>query len=136
MTDMTPPSAVDVSAAFNQQNDKSSWKATCAGELVHFSSTNGMVSIVYDAQTGRFAVRFNKFQGAWGDYTGAIRRSLFTILNTLKSGGLPFDGPASVDAMAVIIRALPDGETYCEWESGLMPMAPAIPTQDALPPVL
>lgn len=116
---MTIQSAQDVAAVFNQQNEKTSWKATCVGELVHFSATNGMVSLVYDALTGRFQVKFNKFQGAFGDYMQAIRRSLYSILHTLKSGGLPFDCAPTFEEMNIVLRILvPDGDVFCEWEGG------------------
>lgn len=110
-------SANEVANVFNQQNDKASWRAVCTGELVHFTSTNGMVALVYDAAAGTFAVKFNKFQGAFGDYVQAIRKGLFSILNTLKSGGLPFEGPPTVDDMTVLIRAASADDITCEWDT-------------------
>jgi hypothetical protein len=81
----------EIAAAFMTQNDKRTWRARSvnrarnsgAGDVVHFESAGGMVSLLYNVQDGRFAVKFNKFHGAWGDYIKAIARSLFVVLNTL-----------------------------------------------------
>lgn len=115
--------ALDVANAFNQQNDKKNWKAVCTGELVHFSSTSGMVALVYDAADGTFAVKFNKFQGAFGDYVQAIRRGLFSVLNSLKSAGLPFEGPATVDDMEVVISARDADKVFASWPDVARPGA-------------
>jgi hypothetical protein len=117
---MTGP---EIAAAFMQQNDKKTWKArnvnrarsTGPGDVVHFEATGGMVSLMYYVDTGRFAVKFNKFHGAWGDYIKAIARSLFTVLNTLKSAGLPFDAPPSLAGMIIEATTTDDTTTFVRW---------------------
>lgn len=113
----------EIAAAFMQQNDKRTWKArsvnrarnTGAGDVVHFESTGGMVSLMYYVENGRFAVKFNKFHGAWGDYIKAIARSLFVVLNTLKSAGLPFDAPPTLAGMLIECTTTDDNLTYVRW---------------------
>lgn len=113
----------EIAAAFMQQNDKRTWKARCVnrqratgvGDVVHFESAGGMVALMYYPDTGRFAVKFNKFHGAWGDYVKAIARSLFTVLNTLKSAGLPFDAPSSLAGMVIEATTTDDNLTYVRW---------------------
>jgi hypothetical protein len=110
----------EIAAAFTQQNDKKSWKARCGvrtniGDVVYFEATNGMVSLMYRVDTGQFAVKFTKFQGAWGDYVKAIARSLFTILNTLKSAGLPFDAPATLAGMVIESTTTDTTDVYVRW---------------------
>lgn len=114
----------EIAAAFMQQNEKRTWKARCVnrarqngpqGDVVHFEAQGGMVALMYYPDDGRFAVKFNKFQGAWGDYIKAIARSLFTVLNTLKSAGLPFDAPASLAGMVIEATTTDDNLTYVRW---------------------
>jgi hypothetical protein len=113
----------EIAAAFMQQNDKRTWKArnvnrarnTGAGDVVHFESSGGMVSLMYYVESGRFAVKFNKFHGAWGDYIKAIARSLFVVLNTLKSAGLPFDAPPTLAGMVIEATTTDDNTTYVRW---------------------
>lgn len=108
----------EIAVAFNQQNDKRSWKANAASkgrDIVYFNSTGGMVSLLYHVQDKRFAVKFNKFQGAWGDYIKAIARSLFVVLNTLKSAGLPFEAPLTLAGMEIIATTTDDTTTYVRW---------------------
>jgi hypothetical protein len=113
----------EIAAAFMQQNDKRTWKArsvnrarnTVAGDVVHFESTGGMVSLMYYVESGQFAVKFNKFHGAWGDYVKAIARSLFVVLNTLKSAGLPFDAPATLAGMVIECTTTDDNLTRVRW---------------------
>ena len=105
--------AIEIANAFNQQNDKKSWKAKAttrqvegAAEYVHFTH-NGMVTLLLNCNDGRFQIKFNKYQGAWGDYIGAIARGLFVVCTTLKSAGLPFNAPATPDG--AIIEAVNSG---------------------------
>lgn len=126
----------EIAAAFMQQNDKRTWKARSvnrtrnngAGDVVHFESSGGMVSLMYYVESERFAVKFNKFHGAWGDYIKAIARSLFVVLNTLKSAGLPFDAPATLAGMDIHCTTTDDNLTFVKW-----PGASAV---DKLPDVL
>jgi hypothetical protein len=113
----------EIAAAFMQQNDKRTWKARSVnrarssgpGDVVHFESTGGMVSLMYYVDTRKFAVKFNKFHGAWGDYIKAIARSLFVVLNTLKSAGLPFDAPPSLAGMVIEAVTTDDNLTFVSW---------------------
>lgn len=113
----------EIAAAFMQQNDKRTWKArsvnrarnSATGDVVHFESQGGMVSLMYYVETGRFAVKFNKFHGAWGDYIKAIARSLFVVLNTLKSAGLPFDAPPTLAGMVIEATTTDDNLTHVRW---------------------
>lgn len=110
----------EIAAAFMQQNEKRTWKARCVsrqgkGDTVYFESQGGMVALIYTPDDGRFAVKFTKFQGAWGDYVKAIARSLFTVLNTLKSAGLPFDAPATLAGMVIEATTTDDNLTYVRW---------------------
>jgi hypothetical protein len=126
-------SGTEIAAAFMQQNDKRTWKARAVNrprasghtDVVHFDSQGGMVALMYYTETGLFAVKFNKFQGAWGDYIKAIARSLFVVLNTLKSAGLPFDAPASLAGMVIEATTTDDTTTYVRW--------PSTPVVDASP---
>jgi hypothetical protein len=110
----------EISAAFMQQNDKKSWKATNlarqTGDLVHFTSTNGMVTLVYYCNDNRFAVKFNKYVASWGDYTKAIARAMFTVLNTLKSAGLPFDAPANLAGMVIECTTTETTEVFVRYQ--------------------
>lgn len=113
----------EIAAAFMQQNDKRSWKARAVNrtrasgqtDVVHFESAQGMVSLLYHVETGQFAVKFNKFHGAWGDYIKAIARSLFVVLNTLKSAGLPFDAPPTLAGMVIEAVTTDDTTTFVRW---------------------
>jgi hypothetical protein len=110
----------EISAAFMQQNDKKSWKATNlarqTGDLVHFTSTNGMVTLVYHCNDNRFAVKFNKYVASWGDYTKAIARAMFVVLNTLKSAGLPFDAPANLAGMMIECTTTETTEVFVRYQ--------------------
>lgn len=114
----------EIAAAFNQQNDKRNWKARALGttrkdspaQLVNFSSTAGMVALEYDCETGKFAVKFNKFTGAWGDYIKAIARSLHVVLNTLKSAGLPFEAPPTLAGIVVEAVTTDDNTVHVRWQ--------------------
>lgn len=123
----------EIAAAFMQQNEKRTWKARCVsrqgkGDTVYFESQGGMVALVYTPDNGRFAVKFTKFQGAWGDYIKAIARSLFTVLNTLKSAGLPFDAPPTLAGMAIEATTTDDNLTYVRWPGTSEPQ----PVQEGL----
>jgi hypothetical protein len=117
---MTGP---EIAAAFMQQNDKRTWRArsvnraraTGPGDVVHFEAQGAMVALMYYVDTGKFAVKFNKFHGAWGDYIKAIARSLFVVLNTLKSAGLPFDAPPTLAGMVIEATTTDDTTTYVRW---------------------
>lgn len=121
-----------IANAFNQQNDKKTWAARAmsrerksgAVDVVHFTAKGGMVSLDYDVAAGRFMVKFNKFQGAWGDYVKAIGRSLYVILNTLKSAGLPYEAPTSLNGMTITATLGDDNSVYVSWE----PQTPAAAT--------
>lgn len=114
----------EIANAFNQQNDKKIWKARCLNRLrkdglsdvVHFESKGGMVALEYQVEPARFAVKFNKFQGAWGDYIKAISRSLYTVLNTLKSAGMPFEAPQSLAGMVIEATSTDDNTVYVAWK--------------------
>lgn len=125
----------EIAAAFMQQNEKRTWRARCVsrqgkGDTVYFESQGGMVALVYTLDDGRFAVKFTRFQGAWGDYIKAIARSLFTVLNTLKSAGLPFDAPPTLAGMAIEATTTDDNATYVRWpgaaREAFNPLDPAI----------
>ncbi len=111
--------AAEIATAFMQQNDKTSWEARSlsreTGDVVIFKSTTGMISLMYTPHDDRFIVKFNKFQGAWGDYIGAIARSMFTVLHTLKSAGLAFDAPPSIDGMVIEATTSEDSDVRVRW---------------------
>lgn len=116
--------------AFNTQNDKKVWSATArksanGADVVHFSTTNGMVSLIFDCAAERFMVKFNKFQGAWGDYTKAISRSLYTVLTTLKSAGLAFEAPPSIVGVEIVMTIGDDNSVYVRWP-GQQPIMPEL----------
>lgn len=103
------PTALDIATSFNTQNDKKHWKARATTrnkadaptEQVLFESAINMVALIYYPDRKVFAVKFNKFQAAWGDYIKGIARSLHVVLNTLKSAGLPFEAPPSIVGMSI-----------------------------------
>lgn len=113
----------EIAAAFNTMNDKRHWSARAVSrerkgevtDVVHFEARGGMISLAYHVADGRFAVVFNKFHGAWGDYTKAIARSLFVVLNTLKAGGLPFEAPPSLAGMVIEAVTTDDNTVYVRW---------------------
>jgi hypothetical protein len=124
--------AAEIVAAFMQQNDKRTWKAravTRGGTEVAYFESGGMISLMYYADEGKFAVKFNKFHGAWGDYIKAIARSMFVVLNTLKSAGLPFDAPPALAGMVIEAVTTDDATTFVRWPG-------QAPQTEALPPVL
>jgi hypothetical protein len=143
----------EIAAAFMQQNEKRTWRARCVnrtrvngppGDVVHFEAQGGMVALMYYPDTGQFAVKFNKFQGAWGDYIKAIARSLYTVLNTLKSAGMPFDAPTNLAGMVIEATTTEDNLTYVRWpgqeqafaQQALNDYREAYPAVATLPPVL
>lgn len=124
----------DIATAFMQQNDKRHWKARAISkgrDTVYFESAQGMVSLVYDVQDGTFAVKFTKFVGAWGDYIKAIARSLFVVLNTLKSAGLPFDAPATLAGMVIECTTTDDNATFVRWPGSTPQFAGMAIVEDA-----
>lgn len=108
-------SAAEIAIAFNQNNDKKVWKARAMGAVVHFTTVQGMVSLQYNTEDGRFAVKFNKLVAAWGDYVKAIARSLHVVLNTLKSAGLPFDAPPTLAGMVIEAVTTEDNTVFVRW---------------------
>lgn len=126
----------EIATAFMQQNDKRHWKARAISkgrDTVYFEASQGMVALVYDVEAERFAVKFTKFVGAWGDYVKAIARSLFVVLNTLKSAGLPFDAPATLGGMLIECTTTEDTTTYVRWPGSAAPLS-ADQWPDELPP--
>lgn len=123
--------AQEIMIAFNTQNDKKVWTAQArtsanGADAVYFGTTNGMVSLVYHVEAKQFAVRFHKFQGAWGDYIKAISRSLYTVLTTLKSAGLPFEAPPSIVGVEIVTTVGDDNSVYVRWP-GMIPVNPVMP---------
>lgn len=125
---------VEIATAFNAINDKRHWKAKSvqrernsgALDVVHFDQINGMVTLSYDVEKGRFAVKFHKLQAAWGDYIKGIGRSLYVVLNTLKAAGLPFDAPTSMVGLVVVAETGDNGEVWVSFP-------PSGPPADYLP---
>ncbi len=107
--------ATTVAAAFNQQNDKKYWEARAFPPNVHFLSKTGMVQLVYHTETNQFAVKFVKFHAVWGDYIKAIARSMYVVLNTLKSAGLPFEAPPSLAGMAILATTTADNTVFVKY---------------------
>lgn len=111
--------AADVALAFNAVNERKSWAArphaSDGREAVHFTAPANLVTLVLECDTGRFQVRFNKVQAAWGDYVRAIARSLHIILSTLKQAGLPFDAPPGADGIEIVATATETNTTYVRW---------------------
>lgn len=126
---MTPYNEIDIMNAFNQQTDSKSWQARAAvtggTPLVHFTN-GGMVAFVYNLNDMTFQVKFNKFQGAWGDYMRAIARGMYVILNTLKSAGLPFDGPTTLNGMKLECSTGADLSVFVSWPSPVNPIMPEL----------
>lgn len=111
--------AAEVALAFNGINERKSWVArpysSNGSEAVHFTTSQNLVTLVLECDTGRFQVRFNKLHAAWGDYIRAISRSLYVVLNTLKAAGLPFDAPADTDGIEIVATATATALTYVRW---------------------
>lgn len=118
---MTQLQAHEIAMAFNTLNDKKSWTAransrpSSGTDMVHFTSTSGLVALSYNALDGRFTVKFNKFTAAWGDYIAAISRSLYTVLNTLKAAGLSFEAPPTPEGIEIIATRGADNSVYVRW---------------------
>lgn len=101
-------SANEIAQAFNQQNARKSWSARPNNTLVHFNPSNGLTSLIYDASTARWQVKYSKYQAAWGDYVKSAARMFHAVLTTLKSAGLPFDAPEDIEGIEIV--TLVDGE--------------------------
>lgn len=113
--------ALHIADAFNQLSERKHWraKALCnrrvsPDDVVQFTSNN-LVQLELNCTTGEWSITFKSFVSAWGDYIGSIRRSFFTVLNTLASAALPFDAPISLDHMAVRIDCKSDGRVVVSW---------------------
>lgn len=122
--------AHEIALAFGQQNTRKAWTArpnTIGGETVHFTSTTGIVALVYQVEHGRWVVKFNKFQATWGDYVKAVARSLYVVLSTLKSAGLPFEAPEGPDGIEIVTTATSDATTYVRWPGATPPAQPIMP---------
>lgn len=128
-----------IAMAFNTANDKKLWKARANSrpqggtDMVHFNSTNGMVTLSYNAVDGKFSVKFNKLHGAWGDYISAIARSLYTVLNTLKAAGLPFEAPPSPEGVEIIATKGAANVVYVRYVPPVDPVMPELRTVSANP---
>lgn len=113
--------AADIVIAFNSVNEKRGW--TCRAhsapdkglDLVHFHTPSGLIDLMYNAMTGKFSVKFKKFQASWGDYIRVISRSLYYVLTTFKASGLPFDAPLSPSGIVIHTTVGDDNEIYVSW---------------------
>lgn len=127
--------ATVIADVFNQQSPKNNWIAKTAtrvtannAEFVHFES-NGIVTLTLNCNTGKWTINFNKFVAAWGEYVGAIARSFHTVLNTLRSGGIPIDAPATPEGTRITVT-FGDSDIFVEWADMTDP--PQNPLQDML----
>lgn len=124
--------AAEISLGFNSVNERKSWSArpnsrSASGEeTVHFTAPSNLVALVYECSTGRFAVRFNKFQATWGDYCRSIARSLHVVLSTLEQAGLPFRAPETDEGIEIICTVTDTAVTYVRWEPPLDPIMPEV----------
>lgn len=113
--------ATEIALQFNAVNELTTWKARPNSrpadglDLVHFNSASGLITLIYNTVTGRFEIRFNKFQAAWGDYIKAIARTLYYVLTTLKSAGLPFEAPPSLEDIEIIASLGEGTAVYVSW---------------------
>lgn len=111
----------EIVIAFNTVNEKRGW--TCRAhsspekglDLVHFHTPSGLIDLTYNAMDGRFAVKFKKYQAAWGDYIRAISRALYYVLSTFKASGLPFDAPLSPSGITITATVGDDNSVYVAW---------------------
>lgn len=126
-------SGLEIALAFNTINDKKSWSARAASrpesgiDVVHFNSKTGLVSLIYDTTDNRWQVKFNKFQAQWGDYIGSIARSFYSILNTLKAAGLPFEAPPTTEGIVIEATKGPNAIVYVRWPGDTPPIDPVMP---------
>lgn len=110
--------AAEIVQAFNAANEKQGWsaransRASAGLELVIFSNPSTLLDLKYNAQDGRFEVKFNKTQAAFGDYIKGIAKALFYVLTTLQKAGLPFAAPPSYAGVQVIIDASDTSKVY------------------------
>ena len=111
--------AAEIVLAFNQENTRQKWHARAHSkpeegqDLVNFYGPSSLIQLTYNAVTGDFMVRFNKYQSSFGDYLNAISRALIYVLQTLKKAGLPFDAPQSPKGVRVSVW-IGDDATYCD----------------------
>lgn len=111
-----------IATAFNAINVNKSWKARAtmkpvnsSTDIVHFEGS-GLVSLLYDADSNTWQVKFNKFQAGWGDYVSTISRSFLVILGGLKAAGLPFDAPIKTDGIVIETINGPENTVYVRWQ--------------------
>lgn len=123
--------AAEIATAFNSVNSRTSWSARpnsrsdTGVETVHFTAQSNLVALVYYCDTGKFAVRFNKFHATWGDYVRSIARALYVVLTTLKEAGLDFDAPDDSDGMEIIATSSGDNTVYVRWPAPEQPLTAA-----------
>lgn len=114
--------AEEIVSAFVQQNENRSWEVQAyAGRTVHFTG-KGLISLIYEVETGLWRVKFNKFQASWGDYIKAIARSFHTVLNTLKRAGLPVDAPPTHSGIEIIATSSDDNTVFVRWPAPPKPL--------------
>ena len=127
---MTQLTAAEISLAFNQQNTRATWEARPNSrpdsgiDVVHFTTASGLAAISYNTMDGRFTVRFNKYQAAWGDYIKTIAKSFYVILTTLKCAGLPFEAPDTWDGIEIVATSSLDSTVYVRWPGAIPPPPP------------
>lgn len=123
MTSLQGLTSAEIALAFNNANTRKTWTARANSrpesgrDMVHFSTTTGIVALSYNCMDGRFQVQFNRMHATWGDYVKSIARTLHIVLNTLKASGLPIDAPASAAGVEVVVTASDDATTYVRWNN-------------------
>lgn len=122
---MAQITAAEIALAFNSTNKRGNWQARPNSrpesglDVVHFNYTSGLIGIIYNTVDGRFQVKFNKYQSAWGDYIKGIARALYVILTTLKEAGLGFDAPDSPEGIEIVATASADNTVFVRWNPDL-----------------
>lgn len=99
---MTPMMQTDAMAqAFNACTERENWKAVVGGTrtapTVIFKSRTVMLELTYHATYNAFTVVFTKATCAFGDFMGAVHRSLLTVLTALKASGHDVAAPMELD---------------------------------------
>lgn len=127
--------SAEIALVFNTQNTRKVWTArannrTDSGrDMVHFTTTAGIVSLAYNTLDGRWEIQFNKAHAAWGDYVKAMARALYLILTTLKAAGLPFDAPLSPAGVQITVTATDSAQTFVRWDAPLNALTAIMPEQ-------